>query len=143
MPNGWGSGTRVKLEKIEGIGPKYAKRLKKAGISTLHSLFTKGMDRKGRRQIAKSTGLSEKLVLEWVNRADLFRIKGVGEEYSDLLEKAGVDTVVELAQRKPENLHEMLVKVNESKNAVRKLPAESQVKDWVKQAKSAKRMIEY
>ena len=143
MPNGWGSGTRVKLEEVEGIGPKFAERLRKAGVRSLHALFAKGKDRKGRRELAKATGLPEKRVLEWVNRADLFRIKGVGGQYSDLLEKAGVDTVVELAQRQPKNLFNALADVNESKNLVRKLPTEVQVKEWVKQAKSAKRVVEY
>lgn len=143
MPNGWGSGTRLKLEKVEGIGPKFAARLRQAGIHSLHDLLIKGRDRKGRREIAKAIGLHESKILEWVNRADLFRIRGIGTQYSDLLEQAGVDTVAELAQRQPTVLLKTLAEVNESKNLVRKLPAETQVKEWVKQAKSTKRMIEY
>jgi predicted flap endonuclease-1-like 5' DNA nuclease len=142
MTNGWG-GTQVKLEEVEGIGPAFAKRLREAGVRSIKGLLEKGMDPKGRKAIAGSVRTSPKQVLAWVNRADLFRVKGVGEQYSDLLEKAGVDTVVELAQRQPQSLYTALVKVNESKNLVNKLPTEKQVKDWVRYAKTLKRVVEY
>jgi predicted flap endonuclease-1-like 5' DNA nuclease len=83
------------------------------------------------------------LILKWVNRADLFRIKGVGEEYADLLEIAGVDTVPELAQRNAENLYQKVVEANQEKNLVRRLPSQSAVRDWIKQAKKLPRAINY
>jgi predicted flap endonuclease-1-like 5' DNA nuclease len=89
---------------IEGIGPKYAATLKEAGVTSTEDYLSKCASPKGRKAMAEATGISDKLILEWTNLADLFRIKGVGEEYADLLEEAGVDTVVELATRKPENL---------------------------------------
>jgi predicted flap endonuclease-1-like 5' DNA nuclease len=131
------------LIKIEGIGEKYATQLKMVGISTTESLLDRGHTPEGRKEIADKSGISKKLILEWVNLADLFRIKGVGEEYSDLLEEAGVDTVVELAMRVPANLYSSLVEVNKKKKLVRKLPTENQVSDWVKQAKKLPRIIEY
>jgi predicted flap endonuclease-1-like 5' DNA nuclease len=78
-----------------------------------------------------------------VNLADLFRIKGVAEEYSDLLEEAGVDTVRELAQRNPKNLYRAMVDKNEAKKLVRRLPSEGQVADWVAQAKKLPRVVKY
>lgn len=131
------------LIKIEGIGPKYAKTLAKAGIKTTQGLLKAGATPKGRQELEETTGISGKLILEWVNLADLFRIKGVGEEYSDLLEEAGVDTVKELAQRKPENLHQKILEVNAAKKLVRQVPSESQVKDWVAQAKGLPRAVKY
>jgi len=131
------------LLKIEGIGPKYTKTLAKAGHTTTQGLLKAGATRKGRKDIAESTGISSKLILEWVNLADLFRIKGVGEEYSDLIEEAGVDTVKELAQRKPENLHKKILEVNAAKKLVRQAPSVSMVKDWVAQAKGLPRVIKY
>lgn len=131
------------LLKVEGIGETYASKLAKEGISTTRNLLDKGATPKGRREIAAKTGIGDKLILEWINHVDLFRIKGVGEEYSDLLEAAGVDTVPELAQRNPENLYKKLVEVNNDKNLVRKVPSESQVKDWVAQAKELPRVITY
>ncbi len=133
----------TKLIEIEGIGPKYAEKLEKAGIASINALLEKGKTPKGRKEIAETTGISEDLILQWVNHADLFRIKGVGPEYADLLEAAGVDTVAELAQRKAENLHQKLAEVNEAKNLVRKLPSVEQVQDWVEQAKSLPRVINY
>ena len=131
------------LEKIEGIGPVYLQKLASAGYKTVEGLLKAGASPSGRNQIAEETGISKTLVLEWVNHADLWRIKGVSEEYSDLLEEAGVDTVVELAQRNAENLYEKMVETNRMKKLVRRLPSARQVADWVRQAKSLPRAINY
>jgi len=133
----------AKLSDIEGIGLVYTQKLQEAGVSTTEALLKKGASQKGLQEITNKTGISSKLVLEWVNLADLFRIKGVGEEYSDLLEEAGVDTVVELAQRKSENLHAKMVEVNQQKNLVRQVPGLSQVQDWIEQAKALPRVVTY
>lgn len=133
----------TKLVDIEGVGEVYAAKLKDAGIETAEALLKAGAAPKGRKEVAEKTGISEKLVLTWVNHVDLFRIKGVGEEYADLLERAGVDTVIELAQRKAENLLEKMTAVNESKKLVRRLPVLSMVKDWVEQAKQLPRVVTY
>jgi len=131
------------LTKVEGIGKKFQKQLQKAGISTTDALLKNGATRKGRNQIAKESGISVKLILEWVNHSDLFRIKGVGEEYADLLEASGVDTVVELGKRVPENLLAKMAEVNSKgkKKLVRQLPGINQIKAWVKQAKKLKRVV--
>jgi predicted flap endonuclease-1-like 5' DNA nuclease len=137
--------TMASLTKVEGIGKKFQKELQKAGISTTDALLKNGATRKGRNQIAKDSGISAKLILEWVNHADLFRIKGVGEEYADLLEASGVDTVVELGKRVPENLHAKMAEVNSKgkRKLVRQLPGINQVKAWIKQAKRLKRVISH
>ncbi len=131
------------LKKIEGVGEKYAADLKKAGIGTAEALLMKGATPQGRKAISEATGISEKMLLEWINHVDLFRIKGVGEEYADLLEEAGVDTVVELAQRKPENLLEKMTAVNAQKKLVRQLPTLPKVTYWIEQAKKLSRIIQY
>ena len=128
---------------VEGIGPVYAQKLKEAGIGSTDALLAAGATPEGRKDIAAKTGIGDALILRWVNHVDLFRIKGVGEEYSDLLEAAGVDTVVELAQRVAANLYPKLVEVNLAEKRVRKLPAEAQVKNWIKQAKKLPRKISY
>ncbi len=133
----------AKLIDIEGVGPIYAQKLKAAGVGSTDMLLKMGATPKGRKDLAEKSDISEHLILEWVNHVDLFRIKGVGEEYSDLLEEAGVDTVPELAQRKPENLVEKMGEVNKAKKLVRRLPVLSQVNSWVDQAKKLPRMISY
>jgi predicted flap endonuclease-1-like 5' DNA nuclease len=132
-----------KIAQIEGIGPIYAQKLIDEGIKTTDDLLNAGATPQGREQLSAKTGISETLILEWVNLADLFRIKGVGEEYSDLLEEAGVDTVVELARRNPENLLAKIIEVNAAKNLVRRVPYLSFVKSWVKQAQALPRQVEY
>ncbi len=132
-----------KLSDIEGIGEKYAAKLKDAGVGSLEKLLEMGAEKKGRKDIAEKSGLSEKQILNWVNRADLSRIKGVSTQYADLLECAGVDTVPELGQRNAENLHAKMVEVNEDKKLVRQVPGASQVEDWVKQAKDLPRAVNY
>lgn len=133
----------AKLESVEGIGSKYAGALRKVGVRSTGDLLKKGSTPAGRKELAEKTGISDKLILEWVNHVDLFRIKGVGEEYADLLEEAGVDTVVELAQRNPENLFQKILEVNQAKRLVRQLPTSAQVADWVVQSKKLPRAINY
>ena len=133
----------TKLTVVEGIGGTYAAKLIETGIRTAEALLKMGATPKGRKEIAEKSGIAEKLILEWVNHVDLFRIKGVGEEYADLLEEAGVDTVVELAQRKAENLLAKMLEVNKEKKLVRQLPVIAQVSSWVEQAKKMERMIHY
>ena len=133
----------AKLTEIEGIGEVYAQKLQEAGVGTLDQLLEKGAAPAGRKEIAEKAGVSEKLILRWANMADLFRIKGVGEEYADLLEAAGVDTVPELAQRNAENLHKKLAEVYEAKNLVRRVPTEGEVSEWVGQAKQLPRVLTY
>ncbi|HOF60295.1 MAG TPA: DUF4332 domain-containing protein [Candidatus Latescibacteria bacterium] len=131
------------LVEVEGIGEAYAKKLAAAGIRTTDALLAKGATPEGRKEIAAKSGISAKMILEWVNHVDLFRIKGVGQEYADLLEAAGVDTVPELAQRKPGNLVEKMAEVNKKKKLVRQLPVETQVARWIAQAKELPRKIKY
>lgn len=132
-----------KLEEIEGIGAAYAVKLRKAGVRSTNELLKKGATPAGRKQIGKDAGISEKLILEWVNHSDLFRVKGVGSEYADLLEEAGVDTVVELSKRKADKLLEAMKNTNAKKKLVRQLPGISNVQDWINQAKKLPRAIKY
>jgi len=131
----------AKLSEIEGIGEAYAAKLEGAGISSLENLLKQGCEKKGRKVIAEKSGVSEKMILNWVNRADLSRIKGVSTQYADLLKFAGVDTVPELAQRNAENLQVKMSELNDEKSLVRKVPTTSQVSDWVTQAKELPRII--
>lgn len=131
------------LEYIEGIGPVYAGKLSAMGVQTPLDLLREGATPQGRSDIAKRSEISGLLILEWINHIDLYRIKGVGSEYADLLEESGVDTVMELAHRNAQNLFEKMSSVNEVKQLVRKLPAQNQVEDWIEQAKSLPRVIQY
>lgn len=129
--------------KIEGIGSVYRQKLQSVGVKTAEKLLKLGATPAGRNKLAKDADISREIILEWVNHVDLWRIKGVGEEYSDLLEEAGVDTVVELAQRRADNLFAKMNEVNMSKKLVRRLPTESQVVDWINQAKKLPRVVSY
>lgn len=133
----------AKIIDVEGIGPTYAAKFKAMGITTTEALLDKGATPKGRKEISEKTGIKDAPVLQWVNHVDLFRIKGVGSEYSDLLEAAGVDTVPELAQRKADNLLQKMTEVNAAKKLVRRLPVKSQVASWIEQAKKLPRVISY
>jgi len=131
------------LEKVEGIGQVYAKKLQDAGIKNTDMLLEKGSTKKGREDLAKKSDVPAHLLLEWVNHVDLFRVKGVGGQYADLLEAAGVDTVPELARRRADNLVAKMAEINEQKKLVRNLPTENQVADWIEQAKAMPRVITY
>ena len=132
-----------KIEEIEGIGPSYGASLESAGIRTTDDLLHECGTPKGRKQVAEKTNLREPQLLKWANMADLMRISGVGEEYSELLEAAGVDTVRELKHRNAENLATKMAEVNERKNLTRAVPSSKQVTKWVEQAKSLEPAISY
>ena len=133
-----------KLVEIEGVGAAYAAKLTESGVKSQEDLLVAGSTPKAREELAAKTGISGKLLLEWINRADLARVKGIGEEYADLLELAGVDTVPELARRNAVNLHKKLIEVAEAKkNVVRRVPAASEVTKWVAAAKELPRAVKY
>jgi hypothetical protein len=133
----------MKVEDIEGIDIAYGKKLGAAGVGTVENLLDKGGRRLAREKLAEQTGISEKLILEWVNRADLMRVKGVGSEYSDLLEAAGVDSCLELSHRVPGNLHKKMEEINSAKHLVRRLPTEPEIGEWVAAAKSMPKVVEH
>jgi predicted flap endonuclease-1-like 5' DNA nuclease len=133
----------TKILDIEGIGPVFQKKLIDAGVRTTNKLLQVAATKKGRGDLAGLTGITETLILEWVNLADLMRVKGVGSEYSDLLEEAGVDTVKELRNRKPENLFKSMVETNQKKKLVRRTPSLKEVTRWVKEAKELPPVVKY
>jgi predicted flap endonuclease-1-like 5' DNA nuclease len=128
---------------IEGIGEVYAGKLTEAGVASTDALLEAGATPKGREALCEKTGIGHALILKWVNRADLFRVEGVGEQYSDLLAAAGVETVLELAQRVPEHLHQKMVEVNEAKKLVRHVPSLEHVAGWVEHAGKLSRVVSY
>jgi predicted flap endonuclease-1-like 5' DNA nuclease len=133
----------ARLSDIEGIGPSHATKLARAGVRSTERLLAVAGTPAGRVQLAEKTGISGTLILEWVNHADLFRIKGVGGEYADLLEAAGVDTVPELAARNAASLTETLMHTNAQKHLVRVVPGLRRVTGWITQAKSLDRAVRY
>ena len=130
-----------KIEEIEGIGHAYAEKLSAADIATTDDFLKLCCDARGRKSTSEKTGVSEAQLLKWANMADLMRISGVGSEYSELLEAAGVDTVKELRNRNAENLAAKMAEVNETKNLTRTVPSEKVVKGWVEQAKTLDPLI--
>ena len=131
------------IKEIEGIGPSFAEKLESCDIKTTDALLTKGATTAGRKEIAEKSGIGEKVILKWVNMCDLFRVKGIGQEYSELLEAAGVDTVPELAQRNPQNLLTAMTTVNDEKKLVRKVPSETVIANWISNAKELPKVIKH
>lgn len=131
------------LEDIEGVAAGYAEKLRAAGVGSVEALLEKGGTAKGREEIATASGIGDAHVLKWVNHADLFRIHGVGGEYAELLEAAGVDSVAELAQRNATNLGARLTEINDAKHLVRSVPALTQVEKWIAEAKELPRAVSH
>jgi predicted flap endonuclease-1-like 5' DNA nuclease len=132
-----------KVIDIEGVGEVYAAKLAEVGITTTHAYLQQCSTTKGRDELAEKTGISKKFILEWANHADLMRIQGIGPQWSDLLEMAGVNTVREMALRNGANLYQKLVEINDEKKLVRQLPTTAQVEDWIEQAKELPRILTY
>ena len=134
---------QYKIEDVEGIGPAYGEKLRSVGVTNTDELLTTGKTRKGRGDLAQKTGISDSLILKWVNMVDLYRIKGIGSEFSELLERSGVDTVKELKHRVAANLVKKMTEVNTEKNLTRRVPTESVVADWIEQAAKLPAAVEY
>ena len=132
-----------KIIDIEGVGDVYAEKLVAAGINKVSELLEKCAAPKGRKELAEATGISEKLILRWTNHADLFRIKGVGPQFAELLEAAGVDTVKEFRHRVAENLQPKLEETNNEKHLVRRVPALKEVIKMIEQAKELPPVVTY
>ncbi len=128
---------------VEGIGDAFAQKLNEAGVKHVETLLERGGTPAGRAELESATGISGANLLKWINRADLDRVRGIGSEFADLLEAAGVDTVPELAQRNAANLAAKLAELNEVKQLVRQAPSESQVERWIEEAKALPRAISY
>jgi predicted flap endonuclease-1-like 5' DNA nuclease len=134
----------VKIEEIEGIGTIYAGKLTTAGVDTTDELLARGATPAGRKSLEGATGIDHTLILEWVNHADLMRIDGVGSEYSDLLEAAGVDSPAELAQRNAVNLAETVQEVVAARpNIVRRIPGQTEIEGWIAQSKNLPKVVEH
>lgn len=128
---------------VEGIGPVYAEQLGVVGIKTTDDLLERGAKPKGRDDLEAATGIAHALILKWVNRVDLYRLKGVGSEYSDLLEIAGVDSPAELAHRNPANLVETMAEANAARSLVRRLPTLEMVTAWIEESKTLPKVVEH
>jgi predicted flap endonuclease-1-like 5' DNA nuclease len=134
----------VKVEEVEGIGPVYGAKLAGVGVSSTEDLLERGAKPSGRKGLEDATGISHALILEWVNHVDLMRIDGVGSEYSDLLEAAGVDSPAELAQRNAANLATTVQEVTASRpGIVRRIPSETELADWIAQSKKLPKVVEH
>ena len=133
----------MNIQSIEGIGPVNAERLRGSGVNTVSGLLEAGATKAGRKHLANETGLAEDLILGWVNRADLMRVRGVGTQYSDLLEAAGVDTVKELRRRRADNLHAAMCEANEERHLVRRTPTEKEVERWISRAQELAPVVSY
>jgi predicted flap endonuclease-1-like 5' DNA nuclease len=132
-----------KIEEIEGIGPALGEKLRNAGITNTEKLLAGTATKKQRTELADAAGIAEQLILRFANMADLFRITGIGQEFADLLEKAGVDTVPELAQRNAENLTAKMEAINDEKKLVRRTPSLKEVEKWIEEAKTLPRALEH
>ena len=134
----------LKIDEIEGIGATQAAKLAAAGVSTTDDLLQWGANKAGRQSLEDTTGISAKLILEWVNHVDLMRIKGVGSEYSDLLEAAGVDSPSELANRNAANLAITFQEVVAARpNLVRRIPSETEIAGWIAESKDLPKVVEH
>ena len=132
-----------KIIDIEGIGGVYAEKLKAAGVKTTEELLERCKTKTGRRKMAEATGIAEKLILKWTNHADLFRIKGVAGQFSEMLEAAGVDTIKEFRHRVPANLRAKMEAVNAEKNLVNRIPSVGEIEKMIAQAKEMEPMVKY
>ena len=134
----------MNIVEVEGIGATHQESLRGAGVGTTDDLLERGATASGRADLAAQTGIGASQILEWVNHVDLMRIDGVGSEYSDLLEAAGVDSTAELAQRNAANLAQTFQELDAARpDWIRSLPSEATVAGWIAQAKALPKIVSH
>jgi predicted flap endonuclease-1-like 5' DNA nuclease len=131
------------INEIEGIGATYRQKLESAGINSVEGLLQTAATPNGRKELESKIGIGHHHLLRWVNQADLFRVRGIGRQYAELLEAAGVDSVLELAQRRPDHLNAKLIEINDKHHHVKSVPTAAQVEKWIEEAKALPRVVEY
>jgi predicted flap endonuclease-1-like 5' DNA nuclease len=131
------------INEIEGIGPTHAEKLEFHGIETVEDLLEAGASPNGREELVKKTGISHHSISKWVDEADLFRVKGIGRQYSQIVRGTGVDSVKELAQWRADHLHEKLTAINREKKHIRELPSVNAIERWIEEAKALPRIVSY
>lgn len=134
---------KYKIIDIEGVGDSYAAKLNAAGIDTVEQYLEACANPKGRQEMADKTGISGKLILKWANHADLFRIPGVGPQFAELLEAAGVDTVKELRHRNAESLAAKLEAIDQEKHLTRRVPSVKEIEKMIEAAKALDPVMTY
>lgn len=132
-----------KIIDIQGVGPVYAEKLQAAGVNKVSDLLEKGKTAKGRKELEDATGIRHDLILTWVNHADLFRINGVGPQFAELLEAAGVDTVKEFGHRNAANLEAKMKEVNEKEHRTKRVPTVAEIQKMIDQAKELPAVVTY
>ena len=133
----------TQLNDLRGITDETADKLKDLKIKDSDQLLEATKMPLQRKSLAEQLGIPQQEVLRLANSADLSRINGVGGAFSDLLEKAGVDTVKELAMRRADNLHSKIIEINDKESLVKQVPSTTQVETWVTEAKALPRGLDY
>lgn len=133
----------MNIKEIKGVESGQGQKLRAAGVGSVEALIERGRTRSDRSKLAEATEIPEREILQWVNRADLMRLKGVGSEYSDLLEATGIDSCLELSHRVPDHLHDKMDETNRTERLVRRIPTASEVERWIVEAKSMARAVEH
>lgn len=128
---------------MSAVGAFYATKLKSAGIRSTGKLLERARTPRGRKQLAELSGIPEQSILSWAKLADLMRVKGVAEDYAELLSAAGVDTVKELKRRNAANLAAQLMQVNARRNLVTVVPTKKRLEGWIDEAKALEPMMTY
>jgi predicted flap endonuclease-1-like 5' DNA nuclease len=132
-----------KIEDIEGVGDVIGEKFRSAGIKDTNSLLANSRTAEQRKELAKKTGLSEARILKFANMADLYRISGIGSEFSELLEATGVNSVPDLARQNATSLTQKMMTINEKKKLTRREPSEKDVSKWIEQAGTLPQMLDH
>ncbi len=132
----------AKIGQVEGIGPVFREKLENAGIMTTEALLTKCATAAGRADLASSADIQPKRLMSFVSRADFFRVKGVGRQFSELLQNVDVHTVQQLAAADAEALNASMTEVNEQKNLTKAVPSAKQIQGFIDVAKTLDAIVE-
>jgi hypothetical protein len=120
-----------RLKDAYWIEPPYRKELPRVGIANLDDLILKTKEKKERDELALRLLIPKELLVQWVEKAHLAQLKGLGIENLRILERVDIHSVSTLAAEDPEKLCEKIEQVSQTSI----LPRKAKIRIWVREAR--------
>jgi len=129
------------VKDIKGIGEIFAAKLAARKVTTTDELLLFGATADGRESLRATTGVHSRQILRWCNWADLMRIQGIGPQFTQLLEAAGVGSLKDLAGSRAENLKARIEDEIRLMRLSAAPPSLTEVRRWITEARMMKSVL--
>jgi len=120
-----------RLEDAYWIEPRYRRELPRIGITSLDDLISKTREKDERDELALRLLIPKEVLVQWVKKARLVQLKGMGVENLRLLERVGIESIDAFAREDPESLYDKIEQAPQERASPRK----AMIRIWVREAR--------